>query len=129
MKSRRWAGASAVLACVLAAGVVSTPAQARGVTAIGIQNGSSEFSFSLTRAKVKPGLAILQYTNTGEDPHDVMIQRKGGAEILEIGEIEPGTFDRITTKLRKDSKYMLWCSLDGHREAGMEAELRVKRRN
>lgn len=129
MRPRRWAGASTALVCLLAAGVVSGPAQARGVTAIGIQNGSSEFSFSLTRTKVKPGLAILQYTNTGEDPHDVMIQRKGAAEILEIGEIEPGNFDSLITRLKRDSRYLLWCSLDGHREAGMQAELRVKRRN
>ena len=59
-------------------------------TPVGVRNGASEFSFALSRTKVDPGPAIVQYQNTGEDPHDVKIQRRGGDEELAIGVTEPG---------------------------------------
>jgi plastocyanin len=125
----RTAGALAAISLVLAGGgfVVSASA-GDGPTTIGVRNGATERSFSLSRTKVKPGPAIIQYTNTGEDPHDLKVQRKGGSEIWSIGELGPDDVGSISERLKKDSKYILWCSLDGHRESGMEAVLRVKKR-
>ncbi len=58
-----------------------------------------------------------------------MIRRRGAEKVLEIGETLPGAFNTLAVaKLRRDSRYVLWCSLDGHRDAGMEAVLRVKRK-
>jgi len=124
------AGAVVGALILVVAGILAGSAAAGGsLTTIGIRNGTSEFSFSLTRTKVQPGPALIQYTNTGEDPHDVMIRRRGAENILEIGETPPGAFNTLSVaKLRRDSRYVLWCSLDGHREAGMEAVLRVTRK-
>jgi hypothetical protein len=127
--ARRTAGVLAATTLLLGAGGFAVPASAGGPTTIGLRNGVSERSFSLSRTRVPPGLAIIQYTNTGEDPHDVRIRRRGSATILELPETEPGgvaTFPLM--KLKQDSKYIIWCSLDGHRESGMEADLRVRRR-
>lgn len=100
-----------------------------GPTTIGLRNGASEFSFALTRTKVVPGPALIQYTNTGEDPHDVLIQRNRSDEVVAIGETEPGEVNAFPViKLKQRSKYTLWCSLEGHQDAGMDAELKVKRR-
>ena len=130
MMRARIAGALAGSLLLLGAGMPAGSASAGGgVTPIGIRNGNSEFTFSLSRTTVKPGPAVIQYTNTGEDPHDVMIRRKGSANTLAIGETLPGEFNTLAvTRLVRDSRYVLWCSLEGHREAGMEAILRVKRR-
>jgi len=130
MTRARMAGALAGTLLLLATGALAGSASAGGdATTIGVRNGTSEFSFSLTRTKVKPGPAIIQYTNTGEDPHDVMIRRRGAENILEIGETLPGDFNTLSVaKLKRDSRYILWCSLEGHREAGMEAVLRVTRK-
>ena len=124
------AGALAAVLVLLAAGILAGSAAAGGgLTTIGIRNGASEFSFALTRTKVRPGPALIQYTNTGEDPHDVMIRRRGAEKILEIGETLPNAYNTLSVaKLRRDSRYVLWCSLEGHRDAGMEADLRVKRK-
>jgi len=109
-------------------GLVSKASAGGGPTTIGVRNGTSEFSFALSRTRVAPGPAIIQYHNTGEDPHDVLIQRKGSEVILEIGDTDPGDTNTLPeTKLKRDSKYILWCSLDGHRDAGMEAALRVRK--
>jgi uncharacterized cupredoxin-like copper-binding protein len=115
---------------VLALGGLAGPVSAgEGRTAVGIRNGfMSEFSFVLTRTKVKPGPARVQYQNTGEDPHDLNLKRKGSETVRSMGELEPGQVGNLDTKLKRDSRYVIWCSLDGHRESGMEAELRVKKR-
>ncbi len=118
--------ASALL--LVTVGLLASLASAGGTTTIGVQNGASERSFVLTRSKVPPGPAIIQYTNTGEDPHDLKVQRKGGEVVWEIGELGPDEVGSISERLKRDSRYILWCSLDGHRESGMEAVLRVKRR-
>jgi plastocyanin len=130
MTGARVAAALAGALLLLAAGgLAGTASAGESTTAIGVRNGISEFSFSLSRNKVKPGPAIIQYTNTGEDPHDVMIRRRGAERVLAIGETLPGGVNTLpATRLRRDSRYVFWCSLEGHREAGMEAVLRVKRR-
>jgi len=130
MTGTRFAGALAgALILVVAGTLAGSAAAGGGPTTIGIRNGTSEFSFSLSRTKVEPGPALIQYTNTGEDPHDVMIRRRGAENVLEIGETLPGAFNTLAVpKLRSDSRYVLWCSLEGHSDAGMEAVLRVARK-
>jgi plastocyanin len=113
---------------LIVAGTASVPALAGGVTAVGIQNGASERSFSLSRTKVPPGPSIVQYHNTGEDPHDLKIRRKGTEKVLAIGELQSGEVGELTPKLKPDSKYTIWCSLDGHRQSGMKAVLTVKKK-
>lgn len=95
-------------------------------TTIGVRNGITEFSFALTQTRVNPGPSIIEYQNTGEDPHDLKMKRRGDRRIFSIGELVPGLSARITPRLKRDSRYNLWCSLDGHREAGMEAVIRVR---
>ena len=130
MNSVRMAGALAGAVCLLAGWSLAASASAGGgPTTIGVQNGVEERSFSLTRTRVPPGPAIIQYTNTGEDPHDLKVKRKGSDVTWEIGELKPGGVGSINKRLKQDSKYILWCSLDGHRESGMEAALRVKKKN
>jgi len=46
--------------------------------------------------------------------------------VLAIGVTEPSDFGSVDIdRLKADSKYDLWCSLEGHRKAGMEATLKV----
>jgi plastocyanin len=126
----RTAGALAAISLLFAAGATAVPASAGdGMTTIGVRNGASEFSFSLSRTKVKPGRALIQYTNTGEDPHDVKIRRRGSQTEAALPETPSGGVNAFPVmKLKANSTYILWCSLDGHREAGMEADLRVRKR-
>ena len=129
MTHLRTAAASGAVALLIVTGY-SIPAWAGDEpTTIGVRNGASERSFALTRTRVAPGPAIIQYTNTGEDPHDVLIQRRGAKKVATLGEIGPGDVSTFPLMwLKRDSTYTLWCSLDGHRESGLEASLKVKRR-
>lgn len=87
-----------------------------------------EFDLTLSKQKLRPGRVIVQFLNDGEDPHDLRLQRRGDTAELGIGEIVPGEYENLDAHLRKASTDVLWCSLDGHREAGMEATLRTRKR-
>jgi plastocyanin len=87
-----------------------------------------EFNLLLSALKVNPGNAIVQFVNQGEDPHDLQIQRLGDPEQVAIPELPGGEVGEVGLKLRRDSRYVLWCSLSNHRELGMEASVRVRRK-
>ena len=93
-----------------------------------------EFDLLLSKQKVAPGRVIVQFVNSGEDPHDLRLQRldpatgtQAGAE-LGSGVVAPSTYDNLDLRLKKASRYVLWCSLADHRERGMEATLKVGKR-
>jgi plastocyanin len=87
-----------------------------------------EFDLLLSSLKVNPGDAIVQFANAGEDSHDLQIQRVGDSDQFAIGELPPGDVGEVALHLRRDSRYVMWCSLPNHRELGMEASLRVRRK-
>lgn len=87
-----------------------------------------EFSLTLSRTKLDPGEAIVQLYDFGEDPHDLAIQRVGGPTVFRIPETLPGETGSVRLRLRKASRYRLWCSLPGHAEQGMFTKLRTARK-
>jgi hypothetical protein len=88
----------------------------------------TEFNLVLSKQRVHPGRVIVQFVNAGEDPHDLRLRLEGGETESGLGEIEPGDYANLDARLRRSSTYVLWCSLPGHRESGMEAALRTKKR-
>jgi hypothetical protein len=96
-----------------------------------VQVRGLEYDLLLSKAKLTPGRAIVQFLNAGEDAHNLRLQRldSSGAQVgpeLGVGEVEPGAYENIDADLRKRSRYVLWCSLADHRERGMEAFLRTR---
>jgi plastocyanin len=117
-----------------AAAVLSGALPAHGVergapppTRIGVRG--DEFNLILSRTRVSPGPALIQFQNAGEDPHDLKIKRVGATGERGTGELGPGQVANLPQfRLKRASKYRLWCSLENHVSYGMEATLRVKRR-
>lgn len=87
-----------------------------------------EFSLTLSRKKLAAGQSIVQLYDDGEDPHDLVLQRVGSNRTFEVGDVEPGETAELRLKLRRGSRYRLWCSLPRHAELGMFAALRTARR-
>ena len=88
----------------------------------------TEFDLTLSKTKLVPGRAIVQFVNAGEDPHDLKIQRLGEQTEIALGVVAPGTYANLDTRLRRGATYVLWCSLSDHRQKGMEATLRTRKR-
>jgi len=84
-----------------------------------------EFNLTLSRAKLRPGRAIVQMVNRGEDPHDLAFERIGGGTRRAIAKTVPGDLGEWEGRLRK-GRYRLYCTLEGHRALGMRATLRVR---
>lgn len=86
-----------------------------------------EFALTLSRPKVEAGDAIVEMYDFGEDPHDLKLQRVGGPTIYSMAEVLPGETGRLDLRLRRASRYRLWCSLPNHADLGMFASLRTSR--
>ena len=63
--------------------------------------------------------------NYGEDDHDLALRRIGGTKTYRIGVVHPGSTGALETRLRA-GRFVLWCTLAGHRTSGMQATLRVR---
>jgi len=116
---------AAVLALTATAAAKPKPA----VPERGLVRGA-EFDLTLSKQQLKPGRAIVQFFNDGEDPHDLKLQRIGdagapeGAE-LSIGVVGTGAYENIDTRLEQRTTYRLWCSLSDLAKLDMEATLQT----
>ncbi len=88
-----------------------------------------EYRLVLSRAAVKRGPAVIQFLNRGEDPHDLRLARIGASttRMVSAPEVRSGDLVELDTRLRT-GRYLMWCSLPGHRERGMQAVLKVRAR-
>ncbi len=116
---RRALGLALALVAALPATAAARPAPARLLVE------AREFNLTLSRAKLKPGRAIVQLANRGEDPHDLRLARIHGHGGGRVEETLPGRVGQWDGRLRR-GRYRLYCTLEGHRAAGMRATLRVR---
>ncbi len=71
----------------------------------------------------KPGETTVQFSNQSQLAHDWVLE-KGGKDIARTKVI---TSDTATTKVNLAAgTYKYFCSVDGHRQAGMEGDLSVR---
>jgi hypothetical protein len=118
--------ASAAVAATAASGVAASGGKGTAVPSRLLVTGR-EYSLSLSRPKVKAGQAIVQLYDYGEDPHNLVLQRVGSNRQFTTGVVEPGDTGEVRLKLRKRSRYQLFCSLADHAQRGMTAALRTTR--
>jgi hypothetical protein len=91
-----------------------------------VQVVAQEFSYSLSRTKVRAGRVIVELVNRGQDTHDLDLRRIGGTRIFRFPSVLPGQVVDRELKL-VPGRYLLWCAVADHRERGMHAVLRVVR--
>lgn len=118
----------AALAGVLALALAASPASSASPDPERLLVTADEWSLVLSKRKLKPGNAIVELYNRGEDAHDVRIKRGGRSRYAPIPETGSEQSNRIETRFKAGKRYVLWCSLADHRELGMEAELRVRKK-
>jgi len=92
-----------------------------------VQVVAKEFGFALSRQSIAAGWAIIELRNAGEDAHDLELRRIGGTHVYAWPITQPGGVVDREVKLQP-GRYLLFCSVPGHRRLGMTATLRVRPR-
>lgn len=121
---RRAVPAAAALATALFLASNSLLQAASSPSPTRIQVVAHEYSFVLSRLRVKAGPAIVELVNDGQDAHDLRLQRQGARHIAGMGTVPSGRYRDLSLRLLP-GRYSLWCSLANHRALGMSATLIV----
>jgi uncharacterized cupredoxin-like copper-binding protein len=85
---------------------------------------AKEFLFDPKDVIVGSGEIAFVVKNQGNIEHNLVLEVPGGKTVAQIAIIEPGQTRRVTASLPAGT-YTFYCSLPGHRDAGMVATLRV----
>ena len=70
------------------------------------------------------GSNTFDFTNESSTPHDFVVEDEGGEELGKTDVIDGGE-DSVEIELAA-GEYTFFCSVPGHRQAGMEGPLTVK---
>jgi plastocyanin len=85
---------------------------------------NGELAFTATEATAEAGKVTVDFKNPQSLTHDVAIDDSSGKTLGKTEEIGQG--ETSTTVDLKPGTYTFYCSVPGHREAGMEGTLTVK---
>lgn len=85
---------------------------------------SGNLAFTSKEISAKAGEDTIEFTNESPVPHDVKIEAENGEEVGGTEVVSEGT-ETAEVEL-KPGTYTYFCSVPGHRQAGMEGTLTVK---
>jgi plastocyanin len=85
---------------------------------------SGNLAFTSDEASANAGKVSVNFTNSSPVPHDVRIEDSGGEDIGGT-EVISESNESATVNL-KLGEYTFYCSVPGHRQAGMEGKLKVE---
>jgi plastocyanin len=81
---------------------------------------SGQLAFVTDQAQGKPGEITVKMANKSGTPHDIVIDGKGKGEVVQNGGVSQFKADFTA------GTYTYYCSVPGHRQAGMQGKLTVK---
>lgn len=85
---------------------------------------NGELAYTTTKASTEAGKVTIDFNNPQGLTHDVVIEDAQGEEVGKTDLI--ASEETSTTVNLKPGTYTFYCSVPGHREAGMEGTLTVK---
>lgn len=83
----------------------------------------TEYSIALSTSTFTAGVYTFDVENHGTMPHNLTIAGPGVAQQSSPTE-QGGGRGQITVTLQKGT-YELWCSIDGHKDLGMDVKIQV----
>jgi uncharacterized cupredoxin-like copper-binding protein len=93
--------------------------------AVTVQVRESEFKIAAPASVAKAGAVTFVVENAGKIQHDLAVQGAGVSASTKTPLIAPGKSAKLTVTLAAGT-YTLYCTVPGHRAAGMVAKLVVK---
>ena len=103
-----------------AAGAKSETTASSGAHQVAVKE--SEFKIQLPKTTFAPGSYTFAVSNDGKLPHDLVVMGPGGKKGTST--IAPGSSATLTVSLEKGS-YDFYCSIPGHKQAGMDDKVTV----
>jgi uncharacterized cupredoxin-like copper-binding protein len=83
-----------------------------------------EFLYEPKDLIAKAGEVTFTVRNTGAVEHDFVVENAAKKLVAEARPFPPGKTVQVKARLTPGA-YTVYCSIPGHREAGMQATLRV----
>jgi len=92
-------------------------------TTLDLEASETALAFDTTQLSAKAGSVTIDFKNPSAIPHNVVIEQEG----RELAGFEPvAQGEESETAELKPGTYTFYCSVPGHREAGMEGTLSVE---
>lgn len=88
-----------------------------------IKISETEFALDPAQVSTQPGEVTFEVTNDGSTVHDLEVDGEGVEQKTEL--IQPGQSATLRVDLSQPGSYEMYCTVDGHRESGMEGEVSV----
>jgi plastocyanin len=110
------------LASIGVAQAKGTAKEQNGVLSIPT-NPQGQLAYQFASATAKAGKVEIDSKNAASIPHDIAIEGNGVSSKGEV--VQNGGTSKVSVTL-KPGTYTFYCSVPGHREAGMEGKLTVK---
>jgi uncharacterized cupredoxin-like copper-binding protein len=107
-----------------AASAPSSPAAESPAEAETVAVTEREMSIDLSEDSYSPGSYTFEVVNEGRMPHDFVVERDG-ADVAATEILQPGQSATLTVTLEQGD-YVFYCSVGGHRAAGMETPITVR---
>lgn len=87
---------------------------------------NGQLAYTVAEATAPAGALEIDSRNASTVPHDIALQEgTSGAELAKGDTVSNGGVSRISVDVRPGD-YTFYCTLPGHREAGMEGRLTVR---
>jgi uncharacterized cupredoxin-like copper-binding protein len=87
-----------------------------------VQVTEVEYKIELPKTTFAPGTYAFEVFNKGRIVHNLNVQGGGSTESSQ--DIQPGSSGTVTAEL-KTGTYVLYCSIPGHRQQGMQQKITV----
>lgn len=103
----------------------STAAPSGGASALSIAaNPQGELKYSTTSLNAKAGSVAIAFTNNAPLQHNLTVESSSGSTVGATPSFQGGS--KVLTLNLKPGTYKFFCTVPGHRQAGMEGTLVVK---
>ena len=104
-------------------GASTTPSSAASSAGTVVTAVEKEFSITLSRSSFSPATYTFKVENQGTFAHNLTIKGPG-VDAKASPTVQGGQSGELTVTLQKGS-YELWCSVDAHKDMGMDMTIKV----